>query len=154
MFSVVNKYWFNKYNDLLLNNQVLIFCELSSSNENLISVLKKKLNKEGFSFISIKNGVFKSCVKGSNLENLVQGPLFIIYKDKVSEDFNLKIFFDFIDLDCILCCVYNKKIYNFNIFKYFKSIKMIEDFFIKSVFNINTVLNFKLQKTVKSLITS
>ena len=152
MFSVINKYWFNKYNNLLLNNQILIFCELSSSNPNLLEDLKKKLNKEGFSFMSLKNGVFRNNIKGSNLENLIRGPVFVIYKKNIDKHFNLKIFFDFLELDSVLCCVFDKKVYNFMFFKYFKNMKNLDEFFIKSIININSVLNLKLQGTVKSLI--
>lgn len=146
-----NKRLLNHYKNILLNNQIILFCELSSLNTDYLKKLKINLKKEGFVLTRVKNGVFKKQIKHSNLRDLVNGPIFILYKKKISLNDNFKIIHKFIDYKFILCCFFESKLYSPLIFKQFKKIYSIERLAFISGASINTLLSVKLNNTVKQL---
>jgi len=150
--SFRNKYLFDTYKDILLNNQMVVFCELNSLNPDYLKKLKISLKKEGFLLKQIKNNVFKKQFQNSNLKNLVNGPVFILYKKTVSLSESFKVLQKFIDYKFILCCFFKNKLYSPLIFKQFKRMISIERLSFEAGVSINTLLSLKLNNTIKQLL--
>lgn len=136
----------------MLNNQLVIFCEINSLDSDYLKKLKISLKKKGFSLKHIKNNVFKKQFETSNLKYLVNGPIFILYKETVDLNESFKVLQKFIDYKFILCCFFENKLYSPLIFKQFKKITSFETLIFKSALSINTLLSLKLNNTIKQLI--
>ena len=149
-----NRRLLNYYKNILSNNQIILFCELNSFNSDNLKKLKINLKKEGFVLTRIKNKVFKKQIENSKLKNLVNGPIFILYKNKLdlTDINNFKILQKFIDYKFILCCLFQSKLYSPLILKQFKKMMSIERLTFESGISINTLLSVRLNSTIKQLI--
>ena len=148
-----NKRLLNYYKNILSNNEIILFCELNSFNSSNLKKLKINLKKEGFVLTRIKNKVFKKQIENSKLKNLVNGPIFILYKHKLdlNDINNFKILQKFIDYKFILCCLFHSKLYTPLILKQFKKMMSIERLTFESGISINTLLSVKLNNTIKQI---
>jgi ribosomal protein L10 len=148
-----NKRLLNYYKNILSNNEIILFCELNSFNSSNLKKLKINLKKEGFVLTRIKNKVFKKQIENSKLKNLVNGPIFILYKQKLdlNDINNFKILQKFIDYKFILCCLFDSKLYTPLILKQFKKMMSIERLTFESGISINTLLSVKLNNTIKQI---
>lgn len=148
-----NKRLLNYYKNILSNNEIILFCELNSFNSNNLKKLKINLKKEGFVLTRIKNKVFKKQIENSKLKNLVNGPIFILYKQKLdlNDINNFKTLQKFIDYKFILCCLFDSKLYTPLILKQFKKMMSIERLTFESGISINTLLSVKLNNTIKQI---
>lgn len=146
-----NRYLFNSYKDILLNNQIILFCERGSINSGYLRKLKIDLKRENFYLTSIKNGIFKKQLNKFGLVNLISGPIFIFYKKSIDLDSNFNVFRKFADYEFILSCLFEGKLYSPLIFKNFVKINSLKKFFSESDKIINTLLSIKLGTTLKQL---
>ena len=85
-----NKSLYNSYKNILLRNEIIVLCELSDL--DIISLKNLKLNsiKEGFHLKRVKNKVFKSLFKDPNLQFLINGSIYLLYKKKLNFIKNIK----------------------------------------------------------------
>jgi len=151
--SFRNSYLFNSYKDILLNNQIILFCERSSISPGYLRKLKVELGQDDFYLTSIKNDVFKKQIKRSRLVNLIRGPIFIFYKRSIDLQGSFKTFRKFIDYKFILSCLFQGKLYSPQIFKNFMKINSISRFFNEIRIIIHMLLSGKLGFVSKQLVT-
>jgi hypothetical protein len=149
--NIRNKYLFKGYTNILLNNRIIIFCELNSLHFGYLKKLKANFQKEGFSLKHIKNSLFRHQFQNSNLDVLINGPVFILYKGTIGIDEDLKSLQHFTDYKFILCYFFKEKLYNFLILKKFKKISMVQQFHKKIFFRISTILSIELYNTIGGL---
>jgi len=124
----------------LFNNDLIIFCELASLKTDSLIELKNNFQKEGFSIKKVKSKVFRVLYKNSSLYGLVGGPIFIIYKNNVGED--VKVLKNLIGLDFVLCCLVSNKLYLSSFLNSFKNSKVIINFYLSIINNLNNILFF------------
>lgn len=136
---------------VLQNNQMVLFCEQNSLSFDYLKKLKADLKKENFSLMSIKNDVFNKQFKVYNSKKLVNGSIFIIYKEVIDYNTNFKIVQKFIDYKFILCCLFENSFYSPLILKQFKKINNLDRLVFESGIIINTLLSAKFYNTVKQV---
>lgn len=124
----------------MFNNDLIIFCELASLKTDSLIELKNNFQKEGFSIKKVKSKVFRVLYKNSSLYGLVGGPIFIIYKNSVGED--VKVLKNLIGLDFVLCCLVSNKLYLSSFLNSFKNSKVIINFYLNIINNLNNILFF------------
>ena len=146
-----NRYLFNSYNNILLNNQIILFCERSSISPDYLRKLKVNLRGDDFYLTSVKNGVFKQKLNQFGLVNLIRGPIFILYKKSLELNKNFSILCKFIDYEFILSCLFIGKLYSPFIFKSFTKIDSIERFFFEVDLIIKAFLAVRLTNTLDQL---
>jgi len=150
-FPFSNKFLYSSYKNVLLSNEIVLFCELNDVKS--FKKFKKDLNKNGFLVTNIKSKVFKNLFNESlnfNFRGLFNGPVFVLYKNNLNFIKDINVLKSFIDYNFILCCLMNQKLYGPLFLKSFKGVKPKLNFYFKVLNDLN-MSSAKLNNLVKQI---
>ena len=148
--SIKNKYLLSQYNNILKSHRLIFFYDCSYVDDTFLKKLKVDLKNSDFFSKKIKNSIFKSLVGGC-LNNLISGPILIIYKKELNLEKDYKILQQLHDSGFILCCFFNGCLYSSRALHRFSKIRSVELLYSKIILTLQTVLSLKLQNTLKQL---
>lgn len=139
-FSYFNKYIYNSYKNILINNNFVIFCCLDDI--LFYNNLRKDALGKGFLVKKIKNKIFRNLFINNylNLFNLFNGSVFILYKKNLNSDKDSIFLKTLVNSNFEFYCLINQKPYESFFFENFKNVQSKKKSFSKLFMSLNTSL--------------